>query len=366
MSWPAFDVQSWLQANPPAACDDAQLSQPVRHGKGWTKRNNRIEHGDCSGLQSLKLPPCPIDLNRGIENFVPNSPDSPIGVEIVIEAILKSGTEVHDGGVITFRNNLNKIFGTVFQMNSGWTVDGIRLSTQQKEIILLDIVNKPSTETKFDINTIYGYQFEANCCGQGIADATKEYGMLSSTKIFRRSAKASGLHLYIGAEIDAYEDAGPISQTCDEQSEPPPVECLRELKTFRKPAHPGQKRTLYGLKYPKWWLQSYLVGVPSLILGARNEDGIVEEILSIKTLELPRTSWNHGMLWSPTQALAFGLDVLTWMKGIVTDHSLGRVRHFRFEYKPELCMICVSEIQGEGLIARVQGALWSPRVAPMG
>lgn len=361
MSWAAFDVRSWLQAHPPPACEGTQLSQPVRHGKGWTKRGNTIEHGDCSGLPALERPLVgPIDLNMGIEDFVPNTPDSPAGVEIVIEAILRSGAKIQDGDVITFRNNLNKIFGTMFQRNSGWAVDAIALSIQMKNLLLLDIVNKTAADSsKHDINSVYGYQFEAKCCGEAVADASQEYGMVCSTKIFQNTAKALGLRLYIGAEIDAYEDDGINPPRHSGDRKPPPVESLRELKTFRKPAHPGQERTLFGYKYPKWWLQSYLVGVPSLVLGVRNEAGIVEEIMSVKTSELPRISWNHGATWSPTQALAFGLDVLTWMKNVVTNDplGLGGKRCFRFEYKPELCKICVAEIDGEQLLARVMGVV---------
>ena len=62
-------------------------------------------------------------------------------------------------------------------------------------------------------------------------------------------------------------------QAPSRQPQPPPpgLQSFLELKTYRLPQHPQQQRSLYRFKHPKWWLQSFLAGVPRLALGARDD-----------------------------------------------------------------------------------------------
>eukprot|EP00983_Pelagomonas_calceolata_P031454 986537-Pelagomonas_calceolata.AAC.5 len=55
----------------------------------------------------------------------------------------------------------------------------------------------------------------------------------------------------------------------------------------RIPDHPGQLRTLYAHKYPKWWLQSFLAGVPELILGGRDSQ-VVNYWKGLRILKMAR------------------------------------------------------------------------------
>ena len=74
----------------------------------------------------------------------------------------------------------------------------------------------------------------------------------------------------MGAEVDAFDPRIP-SKGFNSDVDVPPLSTLREIKTFTLPQHPGQWVTLYRHKHPKWWLQSYLAGVPALVLGARDK-----------------------------------------------------------------------------------------------
>lgn len=121
--------------------------------------------------------------------------------------------------------------------------------------------------------------FEALCTGQAVADSTAEFGMLIRTRI--------GPHrIFMGAEMDCHDaDAwqppaagggAPQQGTAQQGTQQgaahlPPLSCLLELKTYKQPAHAGQQRNVYRFKHPKWWLQSFLAGVPRLVLGARDE-----------------------------------------------------------------------------------------------
>ena len=45
-----------------------------------------------------------------------------------------------------------------------------------------------------------------------------------------------------------------------------------------------QERSLKKFKQIKWWCQSFLVGVPKLVCGFRDDDGIVEKIVQVSSL----------------------------------------------------------------------------------
>lgn len=84
-------------------------------------------------------------------------------------------------------------------------------------------------------------------------DATSEFG--------------SVLHVHLGdhrmvmaAEIDCFDQQ--YSGGDD------PVPGYVELKTHRVPQSDRATATLYGIKYARWWVQSWLAGVRRIAVGA--------------------------------------------------------------------------------------------------
>lgn len=51
-------------------------------------------------------------------------------------------------------------------------------------------------------------------------------------------------------------------------------------------------QTFCGLRYKlmKWWAQSFLVGVPKIVCGFRDDDGIVKNMQYFKTSMIPHDS----------------------------------------------------------------------------
>lgn len=101
------------------------------------------------------------------------------------------------------------------------------------------------------------FRFESLCTRQPDVDATSEFG--------------SVLHVHLGdhrmimaAEIDCFD---PEYQGGDD-----PVAGYVELKTHRTPRSQGAVATLYGVKYARWWVQSWLAGVRRIAVGAWEAD----------------------------------------------------------------------------------------------
>lgn len=253
-----FDVRQWIQSPPPTYTINGPLS-------GWTKTSaNTYKHGDNGGLSKLQLPTSfPLDLDQWKgDRYIPSHCDG-AGVEIIIRELRMAFSEITTSAfhIVTFRNNLNKILGTLIDQREDWIIDGCMYNNSST--LYLDIVKVKSDfeETKDGQRFIrWGRAFEAACTGEHVADSNQEYGMVLSSTL-------GGIKLCIGAEIDCYDDDGGK----EEGKELPRLSSLVELKTFRLPSHAKQWQTVYRWKHPKWWVQSYLAGVERLVLGSRDE-----------------------------------------------------------------------------------------------
>ena len=82
----------------------------------------------------------------------------------------------------------------------------------------------------------------------------------------------------------------------------------------------------------------------------------MREIHTVATADLPRISWANYERWSPDQAIAFGADVLTWMRGLGKKYS---GRHLRFTYNPQSQSISAAVVEDGDLPGRLEAALSS-------
>jgi RAT1-interacting protein len=340
----SLDVRAWMASHPPEACAGVDVAQPVLvPSGGWSRGSGGSYLFGACVPPALALPPLPLDLNDGLDTFVPKA-DASCGVEVVVRAALAAGTAAPDGcRVLSFRNNLNKIVGTTLSPTSAWTVDACLLGAT----LFLDVVPTPeSWESGADQAryVAWGYSFEAHCTGAAVADANTECGALVRARL--------GAHrLLMGAEIDCY-DPGVCSAAGG--GAPPPLSSFREVKTCRQPTHRGQWRTMYKHRHPKWWVQSFLAGVTHLVLGFRDDGGVVQQVDVVPVSELPRRSWQAGERWSPQQALAFGESCLGWMRAAAEQHQ---GRQLRFTYDPERAAVAAAPLPGGDLPARLEAVL---------
>jgi RAT1-interacting protein len=40
----------------------------------------------------------------------------------------------------------------------------------------------------------------------------------------------------------------------------------------------------------KWWAQSFIVGIPKIVVGYRDDDGVVSRLKTIEVKQLPKES----------------------------------------------------------------------------
>lgn len=177
-----FDVGTWLNDHPPEKCRTTTVSQPMPLGVGWTKKKAEWLHGNASGLPRLQIPSLPLDLREGLESYQEKDPATSKGfVETLMREARASNVPLKGHcHVLSFRNNLNKIFGTAFDPDFGWSIDGCFMYG----ILFLEIVQtenawkdgKSESELKrLDMLEKFGYQFEAKCTGEIAGSPCNEY-----------------------------------------------------------------------------------------------------------------------------------------------------------------------------------------------
>jgi RAT1-interacting protein len=91
---------------------------------------------------------------------------------------------------------------------------------------------------------------------------------------------------------------------------------------------------IYYRKLLKFYFQSFLLGVPEIIVGFRNPRGILQTTQSFKTLELPRMVRGKPNAWDPNLCLAWGNTFLEqvrrWMEEARNEDSqyayVGRLK----------------------------------------
>jgi RAT1-interacting protein len=92
-------------------------------------------------------------------------------------------------------------------------------------------------------------------------------------------------------------------------------------------------------KLLKFYFQSFLLGVPEIMVGFRDFKGRLQTLQSFKTLEIPRMVRGKPNAWDPNICLAWGEQFLgqvrEWMVQITEDPVNGSFPVGRVSFTPE-------------------------------
>ncbi|KAG0359767.1 hypothetical protein BGZ54_009845 [Gamsiella multidivaricata] len=126
----------------------------------------------------------------------------------------------------------------------------------------------------------------------GIVDTNLQYCTVARTRIGQNS-------VIMGAEVD----------------------CISELKTSRVISNTREQNSFERHKLLKFWAQSFLPGIPTIIVGFRDDDGNVVKVETLKTMEIPRLVRGKEGAWDTTICINFLDAVFNFLrKMIVVDN----------------------------------------------
>ncbi|XP_046970590.1 decapping nuclease DXO homolog [Vanessa cardui] len=141
-------------------------------------------------------------------------------------------------------------------------------------------------------------------------DETEEFSLVMTTNL-------NDHKIVYGAEMDGIRcDKLPVSSLPDTNDPEAIIQYLSsqqfiELKTNRHIEYSRQEKSFKRFKTKKWWLQSFLVGVDTILCGSRNDNGIVEELKLYNIRDLPKMSKGY---WDPNVCFNFLDTFFTFVK----------------------------------------------------
>lgn len=113
--------------------------------------------------------------------------------------------------------------------------------------------------------------------------------------------------ILIGGEVDCVEEGGTSGSA---------QETVLELKTSVQPRN-DQDHLRLQVKMLRMYMQSFLLGVRSIVIGFRDQQGTLLSHKQYKTAELPRLVRGQPGQWDANHNLAFGSSILQWLRQTV-------------------------------------------------
>lgn len=123
--------------------------------------------------------------------------------------------------------------------------------------------------------------------------------------------------IIIGGEVDAVEAFKPGDPK-------EPINWV-ELKTT---AQVNNDRDVVKLerKLLKFWAQSFLLGVPKIVVGYRSQQGMLERLEEMETQTIPDRVARGKRIWDGQTCINFTSSFLEWLKETITSEGTWRIR----------------------------------------
>ncbi|KAF3924997.1 hypothetical protein AA313_de0202370 [Arthrobotrys entomopaga] len=148
--------------------------------------------------------------------------------------------------------------------------------------------------------------------------------------------------LIIGGEVDAIWDCKPMNPEN-------PINYV-ELKTSRQISTPNQNHN-FEKKLQRFWAQSFLLGVPKIVIGFRDDNGIITSIDIRETQSIPTNMKKEHLAqglgpppWNGNVAINFTTAFLEWLKSVLA----GTKGVWRIKYQQRGKQIEVFQVQEFG------------------
>ncbi|KAL5231647.1 hypothetical protein ABZP36_030423 [Zizania latifolia] len=274
---------------------------------------SRVEGGDVyfddRSLRLFKRNICDYvgdNLNKGFESFIEKRDLGSEGFGDLLACIRNLPTppgppqNIH---FVTYRNNLNKILATAY-LREPWKM-GVH---KRNGVVYLDVHKLPERpKSEVERRRCYwGYSFENLATENSIdedgrcIDANVEFCSVIKTKL--------GAHrIIMGAEMDCCD------ATDDGRRFYVELKTSRELEYHTVEAFEKEKLLRY-------WIQSFLAGVPYVVVGFRNDAGVLVRTERLRTKDITQKVKAKNY-WQGGVCLAFADEVLCWLYGTVRENE---------------------------------------------
>lgn len=100
-----------------------------------------------------------------------------------------------------------------------------------------------------------------------------------------------------------------------------------ELKTSKAISSDRDRTSFEKFKLLKFWAQSFLLGIPRIIVGFRDDNGILVEEETFETLKIPGMVRERSGAWDGNVCINFAGEILKFIRSNVSDECIYRIQY---------------------------------------
>ncbi|KAM9346569.1 decapping and exoribonuclease protein [Symphorus nematophorus] len=233
-----------------------------------------------------------------------------------------------DVDFVTWRGHLTKVLTAPYEAREGWllAVTRFRGTLYISEVETEAARRERENRTERHEEMMYGgYKFEQYTCADNVHSLPDPGGVVNTNEAFCTvvQTRLADHRLLFSGEVDC-RDKDPNA--------PAPPSCYVELKTSAEICTPKQRSNFHRFKLLKWWAQSFLPGVPRVVAGFRDHDGVVVAVETFPISKISHLIKNEHNCWKPTVCMNFCCDFLSFVKRIAMEDNPSVV--YLFSYEP--------------------------------
>ncbi|GJC93608.1 RAI1 [Colletotrichum higginsianum] len=272
--------------------------------------NHDFHLGD-SSVRYYYTPALGTDLSKGYDSFIKHDDSKPEHLGALLKTIKaheeEKGEKI-DAQIVTWRGMMTKIMASPFEDRDGFIEENheYKVASQKQQNAQQRRGPIPPEVMQF-----WGYKFETLATLPAPwGDTSREYIDNRIEEVVNNKAQycsvvRTGIGptvICIGGEVDAVWDSKP--------SKPGAPTNWVELKTSLA-IRDDRDVDNFHRKLMKFWIQSFLLGVPKIIVGFRNRQGILTGLEEIETEKIPETVQRRGKAtWNADMCVNFAADFL--------------------------------------------------------
>lgn len=336
---------------------------------------SHIYRQDDSSLRYYYPANLPADLNKGFDTFRSLDDSVDDHLDGLLQALINyegsKGAKL-EADVVTWRGMMTKIMVVPFSNLDSWEMN----ATKFQDTIFVEESHGKKLESRQqqydqtpmrgamsqDLMSFWGYKFES------VSLLDKHWCFSTRSEIeAREDTQVSNFAQYcsvvrtgfgktkivIGGEVDAVLDV-----KCPDKGA---SHNWVELKTTAELVN-EKEQNKFERKLLKFWAQSFLLGVPNIIIGFRDQQGWVHRLEQLDTQTIPETIMkSNRRLWDGQTCINFASAFLEWLKSTINSDGVWRIR--KREKSPVLEVFKVEQ-DGTGDILSDTFLEWRTNILP--
>ncbi|OJJ43730.1 hypothetical protein ASPZODRAFT_19035 [Penicilliopsis zonata CBS 506.65] len=323
---------------------------------------------DDSSLRYYYPPHLPVDLNQGFETFQKLDDTGDDHLDALLETIIAHEKETGkkcEVDIITWRGMMTKILTAPFENMNGFEMNAtffqgtifIEENNAYKNMQKQMQRNQrmPPGMPPQDVMAYWGYKFETLSVLQQPWDPTprteiedRENEIVNNHSQYCSVVRTGmgNVKMILGGEVDAVWD-------CKPERKEDAIHWV-ELKTSAEIRN-DRDMLKFERKLLKFWAQSFLLGVPKIIVGFRTPQGILTSLEEIETATIPNQVKKGRNTWDGNVCINFAAKFLEWLKGVIHEEGTWRIRKHEKSSKIEVFKV---EDSGNGDILSQSFIAW--------